>query len=245
MVKEQRNDLRINGNGSTSGGKYNDVVINGMGKVNGDLECSSFRCNGESKISGSVKTTSAKIHGSTSIKGNLKSDEIKISGYTGIGGSVDSKSVLVAGQADIGGSLSTDDIEIKGAVKAKGDCSAENFVSHGAFTIDGLLNAGQIEIKLYGPCKAKEIGGETITVKKGNAFILKDLVKSIFSTFDIANNLTADVIEGDDVTLEYTNAKIVRGNNVSVGEGCQIDLVEYRKSFNKSDSSKVKENKKI
>ena len=245
MVHQTRNDLRINGNGSISGGKYNDVIINGMGKVDGDVDCIKFRCNGESKVSGSIKSGSVKINGSASIKGNLKSDEIKISGYSGIGGAVDSKNIHIAGQADIGGSLSSDDISIRGAVKAKGDCNAENFVSQGRFTIDGLLNAGQIEIKLYGPCSAKEIGGETITVKKGNAFIIKDLIKSLFKYYDISNTLKVDSIEGDDITLEYTHAKTVSGNNVTIGEGCEIDLVEYKNSFQQSDSSKVKENKRV
>ncbi len=245
MVTQTKNDLRINGNGSTSGGTFNDVVINGMGKVNGNIDCTSFRCNGESAISGNVKSESLKINGSSDIKGNIDSDEIKINGYAGIGGKVDSKTIKVSGQADIGSTLNSDDISLRGAVTVKGDCNAENFVSHGTFTINGLLNAGQIEVKLYGPCKAKEIGGENISVKKGNAFFLKDLIKSIFTSLDLSNKLSTDIIEGDDITLEFTNAKIVRGNNVTIGEGCDIGLVEYKGSFNQTDSAKVKENKKV
>ena len=60
MVHQTRNDLRINGNGSISGGKYNDVIINGMGKVDGDIDCIKFRCNGDSKVSGSIKSNKNK-----------------------------------------------------------------------------------------------------------------------------------------------------------------------------------------
>ena len=34
-------------------------------------------------------------------------------------------------------------------------------------------------------------------------------------------------IEGDQVELEYTQAKVVRGKYVRIGAGCEIDRVEY------------------
>lgn len=37
-----------------------------------------------------------------------------------------------------------------------------------------------------------------------------------------------ETIEGDDIHLELTRARVVRGNNVSIGSGCDIDLVEYK-----------------
>ena len=57
--------------------------------------------------------------------------------------------------------------------------------------------------------------------------------------------LTADIIEGDLIYLENTNAKIVRGNNVTIGTGCKIELVEYKESFKKDEKSIVDKNNKI
>ena len=245
MVKQTRNDLKINGNGKTPGGEYSDVTINGMGKVNGDLDCISFRCNGDSDIYGNLKAESTKINGSTDITGDLKSGEVKISGYAGIGGGIESKQSKIEGQAAIGKSFTSDDIVVRGIIKVKGDCNAETFSSHGGFNINGLLNAGKIDVKLYAPSNAKEIGGEEITVRKGTAFILKELIKSIFTSLDISNRLSSDTIEGDDIYLEFTKANVVRGNNIKIGEGCEIGLVEYKNSFHAEENSKVKEHKKI
>jgi hypothetical protein len=40
--------------------------------------------------------------------------------------------------------------------------------------------------------------------------------------------LRVGVIEGDYIDIEYTNADIVRGNVVIIGQGCSIGRVEYR-----------------
>jgi hypothetical protein len=53
------------------------------------------------------------------------------------------------------------------------------------------------------------------------------------------------VIEGDDVYQEDTKAKVVRGNNVMIGQGYEIKLVEYKNHFAGGKGGKVKENKKI
>lgn len=38
---------------------------------------------------------------------------------------------------------------------------------------------------------------------------------------------------------------MVRGNNVTIGKGCEIELVEYKGRFEKDDKSVVIEHKKI
>ena len=50
-------------------------------------------------------------------------------------------------------------------------------------------------------------------------------------------------VEGDDIYLEYTTAKVVRGNTVRLGAGCKIDLVEYKTSLEKASDCIVKEEK--
>jgi len=57
--------------------------------------------------------------------------------------------------------------------------------------------------------------------------------------------LSAGIIEGDDIFLEATQAKIVRGRHVVIGEGCSIELVEYKDSFRQQNNGSVKENRKI
>jgi cytoskeletal protein CcmA (bactofilin family) len=246
MEKQVRSDLKINGTGNTSGGKFNDVVINGVGNIDGDIECVSFKSNGVSNIKGNMKARSAKVNGSSSMKGDINSDEFKINGTAEIHGNIRSKDSRVHGALKVTGNITSDIVDLHGGLNVSGDCNAEDFSSNGGFSVVGLLNADRINIKLHGPCSAKEIGGENIVVKLGNEFAIKKFIKSIFPSWNLGKRLTSDIIEGDDIELEGTKAKIVRGNNIIIGEGCEIDLVEYRKSYNlQSKNSTVKENKKI
>lgn len=245
METQSRHDLKINGAGNTSGGKFNDVIINGVGDINGDIDCINFKSNGASSLIGNLKSKTTKINGSTSIKGQLNSDDLKVNGSAEINGNIEVKDSKVNGEVKVTGNITAETLELHGGMKVSGDCNSEKFLSSGGFSIVGMLNADEINIKLHAPCRAKEIGGEKITVKKGNEFTLKKIIKSIFTSWDLNGKLSADVIEGDDIELEATKAEIVRGNNVTIGSDCEIELVEYKNSFNHTAKNGVKENKKI
>lgn len=57
--------------------------------------------------------------------------------------------------------------------------------------------------------------------------------------------LSAESIEGDEIYLENTNARVVRGNNVTIGPGCEIELVEFKNDFRQLKGAKVNDSKKI
>lgn len=245
MENQKRYDLIISGVGSSAGGIFNNVLINGKGKINGDIDCSDFTISGVGSVEGGVKTKTGKISGKGGIKGDLQADEFKVNGCANIDGSVEVEETRFEGMVDINGSVTAETVENKGVIKINGDCNSEVFISRGVFTIGGLLNAGNIDINLYAPCQAKEIGGEKIKINMGHAFSLRRLIKSIFPSLDINTGLCTETIEGDEIYLEYTKAKVVRGNNVTIGQGCEIELVEYKGRFEKSDKSAVIENKKL
>lgn len=221
-------DLKIYGQGSTSGGKFKNVIIKGSGHIKGDMECSNLQ-----------------IYGDGEFEGNLKvADTINIKGKSEFNGGIKAEKFKMQGEVQIKGELFVDDTSITGNIETGNDFNAENFELEGGFTIDGLLNADKIKINIYWPCNVNEIGCSEITVKKDVklSFLgLKDMIKPI------CNNkiLTADIIEGDLIHLENTNAKIVRGNNVTIGTGCKIELVEYQESFKKDEKSIVDKNNKI
>lgn len=223
-MEERIGDLRINGQSSSAGGNYNAVIINGEGKIYGDLDCVYLNVNGKCTVNGDVKSDSVKVHGNSLIKGNLRAEKAKI-----------------YGTADVNGNLSVNKAEIYGSIDVDGDCNAEFFKIDGTFTIEGLLNAGELELSLYGPSEAREIGGEKITVKKKGKYDFLGLRYLIGSN----KELTADIIEGDDVYLENTRAKVVRGNNIEIGPGCEIELIEYKNSFKQDEKAEVGAHKKI
>jgi cytoskeletal protein CcmA (bactofilin family) len=246
MGNEIRHNLKIAGEGTASGGFYNNISVSGKADINGDFDCIDFRISGACDINGNLKTKTGKISGEVKVKGNLEAEEFKISGSSDIDGDAVIKKIKIQGGTKIGGNISSEEVSAFGEIKINGDCNAETFVSKGAFTIGGLLNAGEINIVLYSRSNVSEIGGEKITIKKGITSKIKNIIKSIFLPNDFFDGrLYTESIEGDDIYLEYTKAKVVRGNNVTIGEGCEIELVEYKDSFEQLGNCKVLENKKL
>ncbi|AKN30033.1 integral membrane protein CcmA involved in cell shape determination [Clostridium carboxidivorans P7] len=234
-MEEKLVDMKISGSGKISGGKYNEVKISGSAKVEGDIECYTYKCSGSSSVNGNAKAETVGISGSTKITGDLDTDEITVSGSLHILGDVNARKVKISGSSDIGGSLHTEDIQISGSVSIDGDCEAENFNARGGFKIGGLLNAGNVDIEMYGNCRVKDIGGENIKVRLGKGHFFGKML----NLFMDSKGLEAGTIEGDDIFLENTTAKIVRGNNVTIGDNCSIETVEYRNKINIDSNSKT------
>ncbi|WP_394138700.1 polymer-forming cytoskeletal protein [Cytobacillus oceanisediminis] len=232
-------NLVINGIGSSNGGSFEKVELNGKGTVNGDTECVKFYCNGSGTIHGNVKTGKAKISGAAKINGAVKAEELIINGSASIAEAISSKVMEVSGKSSIGGSVKCDEMTVNGKVSIEGDCETEIFRAEGAFSVAGLLNAETIDIKLFGDSRAKEIGGRNIKVVQHKESLLK-LIKSIFQL-----KLEAEVIEGDEIELEGTVASIVRGKNVKIGKNCEIGLVEYSGEYDCQPGTLVKESRKI
>ena len=218
-------DAKISGAGSLGGGKYRDVKISGAGTVNGNIECNEFSTSGASTVNGNIIAKTIKVSGATDIKGNIEAEEIKVSGGSEFKGNVKTKEIKISGATKIKGSLSAENVDISGSVNINEDCEAETFKAKGGFDIGGLLNADTIEIAIGGRCRVREIGCGKIEVKKFGGNFLAEVLKYIFIQGD---TLVTSVIEGDDIYLESTSAKIVRGNNVTIGPNCNIEVVEYR-----------------
>ncbi|HIC96284.1 TPA: hypothetical protein EYP12_06635 [Candidatus Bipolaricaulota bacterium] len=57
--------------------------------------------------------------------------------------------------------------------------------------------------------------------------------------------LEAELIEGDEISLEWTRARTVRGKKIEIGEGCEIERVEYSEELRVSPGAEVKERVKL
>ncbi|WJH34862.1 hypothetical protein N6H14_01395 [Paenibacillus sp. CC-CFT747] len=85
---------------------------------------------------------------------------------------------------------------------------------------------------------------EEITVRKAAVLsIFTDLLHSIAGLFrgrDLRPNmLNADLIEGTLVNVEYTRARLIRGNRVVIGPHCEVERVEYTESLTVDPSASV------
>jgi len=242
-MEQNLQNIKISGAGSAAGGRYDEVKISGAGEIKGDIECNFFKTSGASDVKGNVKANIIEISGASDIKGNVECEEMRTSGASDIRGDVRAKRVKVSGASDVNGNLYAEEVEISGASEVKGDCEAENFIAKGSFKIGGLLNAGNINIRIAGPCKAREIGGEHIEVKLGEiGGLISKIIKFVSYRECI---LTTEVIEGDNIYLEGTKAKVVRGNNITIGKDCDIELVEYKGELKVIDNGIVVSQNKL
>lgn len=187
------------------------------------------------KISGTARSTGGsfnkvKVLGEAFVSGDLDCELLKVMGTLNVSGNLGCGTSKVMGTIDVEGDVHANQMSVMGELTVAGDCNAEVFTSKGSFNVRGLLNAGEIEIQLYGDSSAREIGGDSIIVKPHFKWLNSGL-----------RQLTVDTLEGDNIRLEHTTARVVRGNAVDIGPNCTIDVVEYQSTLRIDTSSKVTE----
>jgi cytoskeletal protein CcmA (bactofilin family) len=217
--RSQRN-LIISGIGTTNGGDVQLAKIEGTGKVEGDLDCNELIINGTGDIRGGLTTAKAEINGTASVAGSFRADRLN-----------------VQGTVSVGGDCTGERMAIHGSAKIQGKCEAETFEAHGKLQINAL-NAGLIQISLHGNSRIEEIGGEEIRIRKEPGIDFAKWLKAL--PLPLGNKLSSRTIEGDIVYLEYTTADVVRGNDVTIGAGCEIGLVEYKGKLVTDPNAQVK-----
>lgn len=241
----KRNNFKIIGDNSAAGGYYNDARIVGNSIVNGDLDCVNFKSVGDSKINGNLNSERIRVMGTISITGSSKSRNAVITGNLDAAGDINCRNLVLRGGISSEGCIKGNELKLKGYATIKKNCETERFKSDGQLTIDGLLNADDINIKVYGQSKVSEIGGDKIVVRKGSSKSVAKMVKFLFVPSEFHHGiLQTNSIEGNEIRLANTKAKVVRGRNIIIDDGCEIDLVEYEDRLQVSKGSSVKEQKK-
>lgn len=217
-----RNPLKILGTTTSAGGYFGDVKVTGECQFTGDVDCLKLSLTGETAVAGSLRMDKMKITGEFAVEGILEGHSLR-------------------GQGEIkAASTRISQVDFNGNLEVLGDCEAEELRISGAIHVAGLLNAEQLEISLYGPSAAKEVGGSAITIKRSKAGLLMNLVKPNPKVM-----FTAGLIEGDRVDLNYTKAEVVRGDHVIIGAECEINTVEYSSTLELHKYANVKRQVKL
>ena len=223
-------DMSISGAGRIAPGEYENIRISGSGKLCGLVRCASLytagSCSGEAlDCSGQTK-----ISGSCSFSDDVSSSKLQCSGSFSCGGSVRSNYFSICGAASV-----------------KGDVTAETATVIGAIKCKGLLNAETVQIKSDGFCHIGAIGGSDVQIRPEHSSsillripFLAKLFKEKWQKIQIENHIEADVID-----LVNVSAPRISGRMVIVGEGCQIDLVQYSEEIEISPKAKVGRTEKI
>ncbi|NIK76526.1 cytoskeletal protein CcmA (bactofilin family) [Paenibacillus castaneae] len=226
MEKMPLSDLIINGVSGAGGGTYDNVRIDGVGKVNGAIEARSFKGNGHVHLNDDVKAIEVECNGIMNVKGSLRFGNMKADGLL-----------------TIKGGLSGESCALNGMINVKGDCELENLTGRGGFTVGGLLSAGKVEFCLQGQSKANEIGVESLVIRQENKGVWSKLWSGMIPK--LKPELRVGIIEGDYIDLENTIADIVRGNVVMIGPGCSIGRVEYRSKLTVYPGVRIMKEEKI
>ncbi|WP_223701898.1 hypothetical protein [Sutcliffiella deserti] len=210
MSKEKSKNLKVIGEGSYPGGDYEKIKVIGKGEISDD-----------------VWSKETKIIGDYHIKGNAQMGQVHVTGALSVDGELICNRIKVIGELNVSKSMKTNMLDMRGFLNGAGDVELEIMNLKGGLNIPGLFNVGDLQVNLLvAPSKVREIGGEKIIIKS------RSFLKQSYT-------LEAEVIEGDNIYLEHTTAKIVRGNDITIGPCCYIEKVEYRSTFtNKEKNSK-------
>ena len=217
----EKMDMRISGSSTMPGGEYDRVSISGSGTVQGDLRCQSLSCSGSARVQGDVDCAGeVRSSGSSKVTGSITCESLSCSGAVKCEGSILSRGrIHSSGAMKVSGSLEGGEVDVSGGLEtADIRCS-------GMAGIPGLLNAETVEIAADRGIRIGSIGGSSIRIYQPQQKSLLGLFRSSCSCAQAGD------IEGDDVDLEYTQADVVRGRRVRIGEGCSIGRVEYSESL--------------
>lgn len=219
MAETARKDMRVTGTSRSSGGAYRRVAITGECVLAGNVDCVALSGTGEIAVEGDLRAGEIGLTGNCAVKGKLQVGRLR-----GRGG--------LRAESELRGEA----LKFTGNVEAGGNCETGSFRLHGAFAVDGLLSADRLEARMFGPCRAREIGGGFISVKRS-------LSAGVVKTFSrqAAPMLSAELVEGDTVELQHAHVAVVRGRDVTVGAGCEIGRVEYRGKLNVHKRARIGE----
>ncbi|MGJ4849531.1 polymer-forming cytoskeletal protein [Bacillota bacterium Meth-B3] len=262
-MHENLQDLKASGSARLGGGTYRNVNVSGSAYIDGDVACEAFVSSGSVKVAGGVKGDRFKASGSARIEGNASVGEFRVGGTASVGGNLDAKELLssgtfkvegdvtaknevkLSGISAVGGAIRAGTLHATGSLKAAKGIECEALTLSGAFEVGGLINAGTADISLAGQSRIDEIGGERVSVRRGGIFGALGIPLPLELPFGLGGFLTADSIEATCVFLEFTRAKVVRGAEVTIGSGCEIDRAEYSVSLDVAEDAVVRERIKV
>ncbi len=138
--------------------------------------------------------------------------------------------------------ISIDPIHLEGVLEC------EELYSFGALDMEGV-NADIIYINPKEESNVQHIMGSEIAIT--DVFLMDQTFEAIPKSAAIslykkaaaspAGIMHIDSIEGDNIRLDHVQAKIVSGDNITIGDYCVIDRVEYISNIQVSPKASVKE----
>lgn len=239
--------------------KVKEMKTAGSCRVAGDVDAERIKTAGSCTIEGDVRAGEVKIAGSHIVEGTLRGKEITSAGSLRVSDGVEAEKFLSRGGFEIGGLLSAEEVKIElggGKVAEIGGARIE-VRRRGPFWnwrrrrehrrsphMDAHIHEKRVKLGEALEDVFEEIGhiGEEVERAVG---------ESLGYAFSHSwpgrgsHHLEANTIEGDEIFLEDTRARVVRGKKIQIGEGCEIGTIEYSESLEIHPSSSVSKQVKV
>ncbi|MGL4742408.1 MAG: hypothetical protein ACRC41_16715 [Sarcina sp.] len=230
-------NLKVIGEMLIGEGTYDNISIVGEAKTTGEVNGKRLKVVGELDSEYFMNLESANIVGEWRVLGTKVSGAVTVLGEVLVGGMFEVDEIKITGEVSVKKTLKGRNLKVVGQLTIDEDCEFDTIKSVGMLNINRLMSADDIEICLKADCSIKEIGGEIIKVTR-NGQKGFSLFNSVYGK---EHYLECDVIEGEDIILENTICKVVRGRNIEIREGCKIGLIEATENLNIDKTSEVGE----
>ena len=240
--------MKISGSGRIPAGDYNDrISIDGSGTLDGNVRCLGFSSEGSTHCTGSLECAEEiRSSGAICIEGNTVSSALSVTGSARVTGDlIVQNATRAAGSLVINGNVKSGRLFCAGYLQADNGVETQEFRMDGQVKCNGSIKADVVDIALDRIAKSavdaiscKEIRvyrkhvSENGKRKNRRSLFAKIRSKKIRLT-------VSDTVEGDVVALECVKAPKVVGRVVTIGAGCQVDVVQYRETCEVNPHAKV------
>ena len=245
MNEPSEKNLNAMGDSSIPGGRYRNINVMGDLRVDGDLRCLAMNCMGDATVVGSFQSQKTNVMGDMEFRGPVDAGTFNVMGDAKCLSGLRARVANCMGEIEVVGSVNADRVSLMGELRVSGDCNADRFESRGAFRIGGLLSVDHLRVVPWGACRAAEIGGSRIEVRRRRGFLgillAWDALRSAIGLGKSDGRLETESVEGDEIFLENTTARVVRGNRIRIGHGCRIDRVEHQGTFSRDADAEIGE----
>lgn len=230
MTDQTLRSVKVSGSAVVAGGQYDEVRGSGSVRIDGALSARYFHVSGSTKGHGAIEVAVCETSGSLHVDGRLLVGELRASGSVKISGDVEIRSRgTTSGSLTVGGALRGQSGKGTGSLKVGREVALEQLSWAGAITCTGLVSADVVELRVGGESRIGELAGSSIQVSPGGWRIGRH------------PRLIVGEVSGDDVSLENTEAKLVRGDRVTIGPRCRVERLEYREHLQVDQDATVGE----
>ncbi len=240
-------DMKISGAGTVPAGEYDVIKISGSGNIGGKVKCTELHISGSASADDSVECT-GEIHisGACNFDGDIVTRSLHVSGGFNCDGSITAiDNAHFSGGINVDGSLKCGTLEVHGGLNVDEDIEAEIASIHGSINCDGLLNAETLEINTKDGCVIGSIGGSRIITRYNPRKFFKNLITIHIKDKRVNGIEVQQSVEGDEIDIEYVTCPRVSGRTVKIGEGCEIELLQYSERYEIHEKAKVGKIEKI